>query len=154
MAERRIVAPKVEGSIPSFYPKMSTFFFASNAFIFNSKIALHLFFNKIEKINNILFKFFITNEILWQEGFYTDFLQKKIADNWIKKFLINASYLFNEKLIFDLIIKFFINCILIPFHKFSIFEFNSLANLLFITISILMFFYFIYMYVYVLILFF
>jgi len=133
---------------------MTTFFFTANAFTFNFNIFFKLYINKLEKVNPIFHKYFTTNELLWQEGLYTDFLQKKIADSWIKKFLISASYLFNEKLIFDLIIKFFINCILIPFHKFSIFEFNSLANLLFAVISILIFFYFIYMYVYIFTLFF
>lgn len=133
---------------------MSILFFTVNIFVFNSNVFFKFFTDKLEKINITLHKYFIINELLWQEGFYTDFLQKKIADNWIKKFLIGASYLFNEKLVFDAIIKFFINSILVPFHKFSIFEFNSLANLLFAVISVLIFFYFIYAYIYISVLFF
>jgi len=41
-----------------------------------------------------------------------DFLQKKIADNWTKKFLIYSSYLFNEKLLFDKVIRFYLNLVI------------------------------------------
>lgn len=143
MVERWIVAPKVVGSNPSSYP-MSIFFFLTNYnfVIFNLK----QMFTSI--INNFLINFFfllnyyILNELIWQEGFLIDFIQKKITDNWIKKFLIYSSYLFNERLVFDKVVKFYLNLIIWPLHKFFIFEVNNVANILFITISFFFFFFF------------
>lgn len=92
-------------------------------------------------LNNTLFivNYYARNELIWQEGLLIDFIQKKIIDNWVKKFLINSSYLFNEKLVFDKIIKFYLDLIIWPAHKVSIFEFNNVANTLFITIFFLIF---------------
>jgi hypothetical protein len=129
-----------------------SFFSAVNVISFNNSTLAPLLFKKVENLNKLLTKFYLTNENLWLEGLYVDFLQKKFIDNWIKKFLIGASYLFSEKLVFEALIKFFINQIITPFHKFSIFEFNSLANLLFITIFILLLFYILYFCVHLLIL--
>lgn len=142
MVERWIVAPKVVGSSPSSYPmNIFFFFFKYNFFIFNLQF---FFFNLIKKffINfYFLLNYYILNDLIWQEGFLIDFMQKKITDNWIKKFLIYSSYLFNERLVFDKIVKFYLNLIIWPLHKLFIFEINNVSNILFITVFLFLFFF-------------
>lgn len=127
-------------------------FFLYNSFFFNlQKLKLIL-------LNNFLFKiyfisnYYLLNELIWQEGLLIDFLQKKVADNWIKKFLIFSAYLFNERLVFDKIIRFYLDLIIWPMHKLFIFEFNNVSNTLFITIFffILNFFIFTFFYLFIL----
>jgi hypothetical protein len=71
------------------------------------------------------------NDLIWQEGLLIDFLQKKITDNWIRRFLINSAYLFNERVLFDRFVRFYLDLIIWPLHTISIFEFNNVANTLF-----------------------
>lgn len=148
MVERWIVAPKVEGSSPSSYPLL---YFRLMSFynIINQKLNLLLLFllNNFLKKTFYLNNFFLFNEILWQEGLLIDFLQKKITDNWIKKFVIYSANLFNERFVFDKIIKIYLNYLIWPAHKFFIFEFNNASNLLFINILIF-FFFFIFFYLF------
>jgi hypothetical protein len=90
-------------------------------------------------------QYFLLNELIWQEGLLIDFLQKKTLDNWLKKFVIYSGYLFNEKLVFDNLIKFYLNLIIYPLTKFSIFELNNVSNLIFAHVIIFIFiFFFIY----------
>ncbi len=128
-------------------------------YIFNLFLFYNSFLNNFKKIktetlNFFLFKtyfisnYYLLNELIWQEGFLIDFLQKKIADNWIKKFLIFSSYLFNEKLIFDKVIRFYLDLIIWPGHKLFIFDFNNVSNILFITIFFFILFLFIFIYFY------
>lgn len=128
----------------SFFLPMNLFtlFFIYNYFTQN--------FNKIKNsyLNNFLFKiyffsdYFLLNEHVLQEGLLIDFLQKKITDNWIKKFLIYSSYLFNERSLFDKIIRFYLDLLIWPMHKFFIFEFNNVVNTLLITLFLFFFFLF------------
>ena len=127
----------------------SFFFFYNNLAHNFNKIKLfylNIFFYKTYFISN----YYLLNELIWQEGLLIDFLQKKIADNWTKKFLIYSSYLFNEKLLFDKIIRFYLNLIIWPSHQASIFDFNNVSHILFITvfffISITFIFLFLYFY--------
>lgn len=125
-----------------------TFFCYYNRIQYNlikiKSLFLIFFVNRSYFITN----YYSLNELIWQEGLLIDFLQKKIADNWIKKFLIYSSYLFNEKLLFDKIIKFFLNLIIWPAHKLSIFDFNNTANILFMTVFFFIIFIFIFVYFY------
>jgi len=81
--------------------------------------------------------YFIINDLIWQDGFLIDFLQKKVVDKWMRKFLIYSSYLFNERLVFDYVVRFFIDLIVWPGHKNNIFEFNNVSNTLLITLFLL-----------------
>jgi len=51
------------------------------------------------------------SDLIWQEGFLIDFTQKKVMDKWVRKFLTHSSYLFSERVLFDLIVKVYINFI-------------------------------------------
>ena len=79
-------------------------------------------------------RYYIINDLMWQDGFLIDFLQKKVVDKWTRKFLILSAYLFNERLVFDIIIKFYIDTVLWSGHRFMIFEFTNVASMLFITL--------------------
>ncbi len=71
---------------------------------------------------NFLPLFFNRIELVWQEGLLLDFLQKVTCNLWMRKFLIYASYLFNERLVFDNVIRFFLDFVLWPLHYFNFFE--------------------------------
>ncbi len=126
----------------SFFLPMFIFncFFFYNYLTYNFKnlknTYLTIFLNKFYFISN----YYILNELIWQEGFLLDFLQKKSTDIWIKKFLIFSAYLFNERLVFDKIIRFYLDLIIWPAHKLFVFEFNNISNTLFITIFFFIFF--------------
>ena len=137
MVEQRIVAPKVEGSSPSFYPTNMLYFlrFYSNLAISSStvtRLPSYAFFQK----TYFLFSYYTLNDLIWQEGLLVDFLQKKIADNWIKKFLIYSAYLFSERLLFDKTLRFYLDLIIWPLHSLFIFEFNNAGSILFVNLFI------------------
>lgn len=117
-----------------------------NSFYFYNFLIYNLKNIKTLYLNNFLYKlyfitnYYILNELIWQEGLLIDFLQKKIIDNWVKKFLIHSSYLFNERLVFDKVIRFYLDLIIWPMHKIFIFEFNNVSSTLFVTIFFFIFF--------------
>ena len=82
--------------------------------------------------------YYILNDLIWQDGFLIDFLQKKVLDKWIRNFLICSAYLFNERLVFDYVVRFYIDLVVWPGHKNSIFEFTNVASTLLITLFLLM----------------
>jgi hypothetical protein len=137
LAEQWIVAPKVVGSNPSSY-----LMYLFKIFNFYNNFTFNIFSFKKEITNNFLIKtyfivnYYFLNDLIWQEGLLIDFLQKKIIDNWVKKFLIYSSYLFNERLVFDKIVKFYLDLLIWPMHKLFIFEFNNINNTLFITLFV------------------
>jgi hypothetical protein len=153
LVEQWIVAPKVAGSSPVIYPMNFVNFFLS----YDSIIS---FFNRLRQglITNFLiktyflFNYYLLNELIWQEGLLIDFLQKKIADNWVKKFLIYSAYLFNERLVFDTIIRFYLDLLIWPLHKIFIFEFNNVSGTLFINLFLFFIFIFIFYFCYMLML--
>jgi hypothetical protein len=108
-------------------------------------------------LNNFLIRFYflsnyyILNELIWQEGLMLDFLQKKIIDNWLKKFVIYSANLFSERVIFEKIIKFYLDLLIWPMHKLFIFEFNNVGGLLFVNLFIFLisFFFFGFLYFFI-----
>ena len=133
MVEQWIVAPKVEGSSPSFYPMIIINYNFLTLKV--KKIKIQLLFYISAKLLSFT-NYYLLTEKLWQEGLFIDFLQKKVLDNWVKKFLISSSYLFNERMIFEKIIRFYLDFFIWPLHKFSIFEFNNVGGLLFINMFV------------------
>lgn len=81
--------------------------------------------------------YYILNDLIWQDGFLIDFLQKKVVDKWIRKFLVYSAYLFNERLVFDYVVRFYIDLVIWPGHKFNIFEFSNVSSTLLITLFLL-----------------
>ena len=120
--------------------KINNLFYNINIYLFSYLYTfsfLPMFFNRIEMI--------------WQEGLLLDFLQKITCDLWIRKFLIHASYLFNERLVFDNIIKFFLDFIIWPMHYITIFETLNVMWVFIIILGGLMFFFnfFILLYIFI-----
>ena len=133
MVERWIVAPKVEGSSPSIYPlivnlanifKRWTMF--ENAVKEIAAVVVVSFFHK----TLFLSRFYLLSELIWQDAFLIDFAQKKTLNKWTQKFLTVSSYLFNERLVFDFIVRFVLDFFLIPLQKLSVFEVSNTSNLL------------------------
>jgi hypothetical protein len=74
---------------------------------------------------------------IWQEGLLIDWLQKKVFDKWVRRFLVHSSYLVSERVIFDLFVRFYIDYVIWPTHRVSIFDFRSIASVLtFLLVSI------------------
>jgi len=78
------------------------------------------------------------NERIWQEGLLIDFLQKKVIDKWTRSFLITSSYLVNERLFFDWVVRFYMELVLWPGYRNRIFEFLNIGSTLFITVILLL----------------
>jgi len=89
--------------------------------------------SKKDFLNNTNFvnKYYYLNDLLWQEGFLIDFVQKKTTDKLIRKFLILSAYLFSERLIFDKLIRIYSDVIMLLSTYKSIYEFNNVANVIF-----------------------
>lgn len=91
-------------------------------------------------VKNFVFlpKYYSRNENIWVDGFLFDFLQKKSADLWIRKFVIYTGFLFSERLVFDSVVRVYLDNILWPLHYFGSLEANNVLEMLLINI----FFYF------------
>lgn len=98
--------------------------------------------------------YYILNDLIWQDGFLIDFLQKKVADKWMRKFLIYSAYLFNERLVFDYVVRFYIDLIVWPTYRINIYEFNNVSSTLLVTLFLLIVLFLIFSLVYLSILFF
>ena len=81
----------------------------------------------------LLPRYYLRNDQLWQEGLMFDFLQKKVLDKWIRKFLIHSANLFSERFVFDKLIRVYIESILNPGQLFSPTEFNNVSSLFTLT---------------------
>ena len=75
-------------------------------------------------------KFYKTNDLMWQDGLLIDFLQKKVVDKWIRRFLVHSSYIFNERSLFEFVVKFYIDTIIWPFSKTAVFDFSNVSWIL------------------------
>ena len=82
--------------------------------------------------------YYTRNENLWVYGFLFDFLQKKSADLWIRKFVIYTGFIFSERLVFDSVVRIYLDNVLWPLHYLGSLEANNVLEMLLINI----FFYF------------
>jgi hypothetical protein len=91
-------------------------------------------------VKNFVFlpTYYIRNENIWVDGFLLDFLQKKSADLWIRKFVIYTGFIFSERLVFDSVVRVYLDNLLWPLHYFGSLEANNVLEMLLINI----FFYF------------
>jgi len=67
---------------------------------------------------------------MWQDGFLFDFLQKKTADAWIRRFVIYTGFLFSERLVFDTVVRLYVDNLIWPAHYISIFEVSNVSEML------------------------
>ena len=86
----------------------------------------------LEVINSTSFlnTYYLRNELLWVDGFLFDFLQKKTADLWIRKFVIYTGFLFSERLVFEHVVRIYLDNIVWPSNNSSIFEASNVSELL------------------------
>ena len=70
------------------------------------------------------------NDLMWQDGLLIDFLQKKVADKWVRRFLVCSSYLYSERVVFKFVVRFYIDYVVWPAVNLSIFEYSSVSFML------------------------
>jgi len=88
--------------------------------------------------------YYIRNEHLWLDGFLFDFLQKKTADIWVRKFVIYTGFLFSERLVFDAIVKLYIDYFVWYTHHFNVFEVSNVFEMLTTTVYVAITFFFLF----------
>ena len=74
--------------------------------------------------------YYVRNELLWVDGFLFDFLQKKTADLWIRKFVIYTGFLFSERLVFENVVRIYLDNLVWPSNNYSLFEASNVSELL------------------------
>ena len=97
---------------------------------------------KVLVLKNFTFlpKYYSRNENLWVDGFILDFLQKKSADLLIRKFVIYTGFIFSERLVFDSVVRIYLDNVLWPAHYTSLSEAGNVLEML--SSSIFLYFYF------------
>ena len=70
------------------------------------------------------------NEKVWLEGLLVDWLQKSIFDKWVKRFLVHSCYLVNERVIFDIVVRFYIDYVIWFSNLNNIWNVKSVTSLL------------------------
>ena len=78
--------------------------------------------------------YYLRNELIWLDGFLLDFLQKKSADIWIRKFVIYTGFIFSERFVFDFVVRFYLDNLLWPLHSNSTLEASNVTEMLSIQI--------------------
>lgn len=86
-------------------------------------------------------RYYSLNELLWQDGFLLDFLQKKLVDKWLRKFVIYSGYIYSERLMFDWVVRFYLDLIIWTGQKRIIFEFTNVATTLLVLLLTIIFFF-------------
>lgn len=83
-------------------------------------------------------RYYTLNDLLWQDGFLFDFLQKKFIDKWLRKFVIYSGYIYSERLLFDWVVRFYLDLVIWVGQKNNIFEFSNVAFTLVILLLVFM----------------
>lgn len=91
---------------------------------------LKLFWINVVYSLSFLTTYYSRNELIWSDGFLFDFLQKKTADLWIRKFVIYTGFLFSERLVFESVVRVYLDNIIWPAHNFSTFETSNVSEML------------------------
>lgn len=86
---------------------------------------------------NFIEKYYIRNEYMWQDGFLFDFLQKKTADAWVRRFVIYTGFLFSERVIFEFVVRIYLDNLIWPLHTKNLFEAANTAEMLTTTIFLI-----------------
>lgn len=102
----------------------------STLFNKNFKQVYTIFWDKFINKSLFLTTFYTRSENMWQDGFLFDFLQKKTADAWVRRFVIYTGFLFSERLVFDSVVRVYLDNLIWPGHDKSIFETNNVSEML------------------------
>ena len=105
-------------------------------FIVRSKKLTKSYWQVVINSSSFLSVYYVRNELVWVDGFLFDFLQKKTADLWIRKFVIYTGFLFSERLVFENVVRVYLDNLIWPASSISFFEASNaselLANILFL----------------------
>jgi hypothetical protein len=96
----------------------------------NFKKVLTSFWNMFIYKSSFLQTYYTRSENVWNDGFLFDFLQKKTADAWIRRFVIYTGFLFSERLVFDYVVRIYLDNLIWPLHNISIFETSNVSEML------------------------
>ena len=102
----------------------------STLFNKNFKQVYTVFWDKFISKSLFLTTFYTRSENMWQDGFLFDFLQKKTADAWVRRFVIYTGFLFSERLVFDSVVRVYLDNLIWPGHDKSIFEASNVSEML------------------------
>lgn len=83
-------------------------------------------------------QYYSRNENMWNDGFLFDFLQKKTADAWVRRFVIFTGFLFSERVVFEFIVRIYLDNLIWVLHNKSIFESSNTSEMLTTTIFLLL----------------
>lgn len=135
------------------YYKSKHLFFLNRIYSFITLLQFHKFYKqelysrlsnlieiiKLSIINKSSFvtTFYRRNELVWNDGLIIDFLQKKSADLFIRKFVIFTGFLFSERFVFEIVVKIYLDNLIWPSHRISIFESSNVSEVLSFTLSLL-----------------
>jgi hypothetical protein len=111
-------------------PFISELYLNTVNILFHSKKPLLSFWEKINLTFQKINLYYLRTEHLWLDGFLFDFLQKKTADIWVRKFVIYTGFIFSERLVFDSVVKLYMDYFVWYTHKFSIFEVSNVFEML------------------------
>ena len=111
------------------------YFYNYNLFISVQLTLINIIYIIINYLS-FLPKYYSRNELIWVDGFLFDFLQKKSVDKWIRKFVIYTGFIFSERLVFDYVVRIYIDNIIWPLHYISMFEPSNVIEMLNMTIFI------------------
>ena len=103
--------------------------FALN-FIFSKNTTLSTTWDNYIIKSSFISLYYSRNENMWGDGFLFDFLQKKTADAWVRRFVIYTGFLFSERLVFDSIVRIYLDNLIWPGHANSIFEVSNVSEML------------------------
>jgi hypothetical protein len=95
----------------------------------DSKVLVSIWIKSIVNFKKINL-YYLRNEHIWLDGFLFDFLQKKTADMWIRKFVVYTGFIFSERLVFDALVKLYMDNLVWYFHKLSVFEVSNVFEML------------------------
>jgi len=118
------------------YKLILNFLFKKNGVAYNT------WDNFIQK-SSFITVYYSRNENMWGDGFLFDFLQKKTADAWVRRFVIYTGFLFSERLVFDSVVRLYLDNLIWPGHSNSIFEVSNVSEMLSSTIFVLVSLFFI-----------
>lgn len=120
--------------------ELRSIIFSKNYYlILTSLIKLRrIFFYKINSHFIFLPLYYSRNDLIWADGFLFDFLQKKSTDVWLRKFIIYTGYIFSERMVFDHVVRIYLENIIWPLHFVGIMEVENVIEMF----SILLFLYF------------
>lgn len=96
----------------------------------NFREVYSVFWDKFLSRTLFITTFYTRSENMWQDGFLFDFLQKKTADAWVRRFVIYTGFLFSERLVFDSVVRVYLDNLIWPGHDKSVFETSNVSEML------------------------